>query len=297
MLDFSTDSTFWGVFLDDVVQLTEQWSVVLGARFDDIDYTRTDLPLGGNPGSKFDANFSEWSWRGGVVFQPTDGLSLYAQYSRATDPVSSPVSMSAGSKDWDPTRARQIEVGLKQQLMGDKAEYTLALFDIVKTGLVTRRPGTPFSEQIGEQSSKGVEATFRANPIERVSMDFNATWVDAQFDQYFSGSTSYAGNTPSDVPEITVNAWINWTPLDVLSLGAGLRYVDTRFADSANTEKLPAYTVVDAKAGWNFNDKTQLTLRVRNLTDEKDYVLSAYGPSQWIFGEPRAYELSLRYSM
>jgi hypothetical protein len=37
-------------------------------------------------------------------------------------------------------------------------------------------------------------------------------------------------------------------------------------------------------------------LRARNLTDEKNYVLSEYSPDQWVFGEPRAYELSVRYS-
>tara|TARA_B110000014_G_scaffold202725_1_gene152636 strand:+ start:1429 stop:1680 length:252 start_codon:yes stop_codon:yes gene_type:complete len=34
----------------------------------------------------------------------------------------------------------------------------------------------------------------------------------------------------------------------------------------------------------------------RNLTDAKDYVIAPYVPNQWIFGDPRAYELSLRYS-
>lgn len=297
VLDFSTETTQYGIFFDDVLELTEQWSVVLGARFDDIDYSRFDYALGGNPASSFDAQYSEWSGRGGVVFQPTDGLSLYAQYSRATDPITSPVTMGSSSANWDPTRGRQIEVGFKQQLMGGRAEYTLAWFDIEKTGLVTRRPGTQISEQIGQQSSSGVEATLRVNPARTLSVDFNAAWVDAQFDEYFSDDVSYAGNTPNNVPEITANAWINWTPLEALSLGAGWRYVDARFADDANTRKLPAYTVVDATAGWNFNKKTQVTFRVRNLTDEKDYVLSEYDVNQWIFGDPRTYEVSIRYSL
>jgi len=205
--------------------------------------------------------------------------------------------MGASSRDWDPTRGRQFEVGVKQQLMGGRAEYTLALFDIEKTGLVTRRIGTPFSEQIGRQSSRGAEATLRVNPTRALAMDFNAAWVDAQYDEYYSGNASYAGNEPNGVPELTANAWINWMPMKALSLGAGARYVASRFANDANTRELPAYTVLDARAAWNFSKHLQLTLRARNLTDEKDYVLSEYDVNQWLFGEPRSYEVSFSYSL
>jgi iron complex outermembrane receptor protein len=79
-------------------------------------------------------------------------------------------------------------------------------------------------------------------------------------------------------------------------LGAGLRYVDERYNDDANTSSLPAYTVFDASASWILNEKTTVTLRGRNLTDEEDYILSEYVPDQWVYGEPRAYEIGVRYS-
>ncbi|MGC3982604.1 MAG: TonB-dependent receptor [Steroidobacteraceae bacterium] len=301
VLAFTTDTTQYGLFFDDVLKLNPQWSVVLGARYDSINFSRTNLALADQDYLAFDSKYSEWSWRGGVVFEPAEGLSLYAQYSRANDPITSPVTMGSGSKNYDPTRGRQYEVGLKQQLMGGKAEYTLAWFDIVKTGLVTRRSGALLrdpSDQIGQQSSSGIEATLRLNPANSVSMDFNAAWVDARYDEYYSGDKSFADNKPSNVPEVTANAWVNWTPLQALSLGAGARYVGSRFADDANTYELPAYTVLDARAGWNFSERLQLNVRARNLTDEKNYVLSAYdGADQWVFGEPRTYEVSLKYSL
>lgn len=294
---FTTDTRQLGLFFDDVLTFNEKWSLVFGARFDDIDFSRVDLPLAGKPRGEFDSKYSEWSWRSGIVFQPLESLSLYAQYSRASDPVTSPVSMSSGNRNWDPTRGKQIEVGMKQQLMDGKAEYTLAWFDIEKTGLVTRRPGSPFSEQIGRQSSSGLEATLRVKPTGTISMDFNAAYVDAQFDEFFSGVTSYAGKIPNSVPKLTANAWLNWMPLQSLSVGAGARYVASRFANDANTRELPAYTVLDASAAWTFNKQLQLSIRARNFTDEKEYVLSEYDVNQWVFGEPRSFELSVKYSL
>lgn len=98
------------------------------------------------------------------------------------------------------------------------------------------------------------------------------------------------------MPDTTANLWVNYAPIPQLQLGAGLRYVAERFTDDQNTARLPAYTLLDAAVTWVLNPKTTLTLRGRNLTDTSDYVLSEYVPGQWVFGEPRAYEVSMRYS-
>ena len=79
-------------------------------------------------------------------------------------------------------------------------------------------------------------------------------------------------------------------------MGGGFRYVDSRFANNGNSEKMPEYTVFDASANWMVSDNLTVTARVKNLTNEEDYVIAPYVPNQWIFGDPRAYELSLRYS-
>lgn len=296
VLDYTTETSQWGIFLDDVLQVNEEWSLVIGLRYDDIDYSRFDLALGGNPASSFDTDYSEFSWRAGVVYEPTDSMSIYAQISQATDPVTSPASMSSSYEDYEPTRGRQYEIGLKQQVLEGRGEYTLAWFDIEKTDLLTRRPDSMITDQIGSQSSSGLEATFRFNPTDRLSLDMNATWVDAEYDEYFSDGNSLAGNTPRNIPDTTMNAWLNWMPVSKLELGAGIRYVDSRYQNNENTSELPAYTVVDAAVSWNFNEQTTLTLRARNLTDEEDYVLSG-SRNQFLFAEPRNYELSIRYSM
>ena len=93
-----------------------------------------------------------------------------------------------------------------------------------------------------------------------------------------------------------MNLWLNWSPLANVQIGGGFRYVDSRFADDENSEKLPSYTVFDASLNWMATENMTLTARVKNLTNEEDYVLAPYVPNQWIFGDPRAYEISVRYS-
>ncbi len=296
-LDYSTDTSQYGFFFDDVLELSDRFSVVFGGRYDDFGYDRVNnAQVTGRGRSQFDAGFSKFTWRAGLVFEASDTLRLYAQTSTAADPVTSPISINLANADFNLSEGRQYEVGMKQQFMSGKGEYTLAYFDIEKKGLVTRLPGTTISSQIGQQSSNGFEVTLRLNPLERLSIDMNAAFIDAEYDKFFVGGVSLAGNTPSEVPDTTANVWVNYAPIDKLQLGAGVRYVAERYRNVQNTGVLPSYSVVDAAASWLMDERTTMVLRARNLTDEKDYVLSEYSTDQWVFSEPRAYELSVRYS-
>lgn len=297
ILDYQTDTTQFALFVDDVIRLNEQFSLVLGGRYDDIDYSRFDLAIGGNPASRFSANFSEFTWRAGLVYQPTTDMSLYAQASTAADPVSSPISLSGGNANFDLATGRQYELGLKQQFLERRGEYTFAYFDIEKEDMLTRLPGSAITEQIGQQSSDGIEFTLRVNPIDSLSIDFNATRIDAEFDEFYSGGVSLAGNRPRNVPEQTMNIWLNWSPIQSVQIGGGFRHVDSRYVDDSNSEKMPEYTVFDASVNWMATEQLTLTARIKNLTDEEDYVIAPYISNQWIFGDPRSFEISLRYSL
>ncbi len=296
-LDYSTETRQHGFFFDDVLELTDQLSLVLGGRYDKFDYDRVNqAQVTGRARSAFDAGFSKLTWRSGAVYQVTDDFSLYAQTSTAADPVTSPISINLSNADFKLSEGRQYEVGLKQQLMNGRAEYTLAWFDIEKENLVTRIPGTTTNAQIGQQSSDGLEVTFRVNPLQNLSIDLNAAFIDSQYDTYYAGGASLSGNTPNSIPDTTFNLWVNWAPVSPLQLGAGMRYVDERYADDANSRTLPEYQVFDASASWTVSPQMSVILRARNFTDEKDYVLSEYVDNQYVFGDPRSYELSLSYA-
>ena len=299
--NFVTDNTQYAVFFDNVLDLTEQLSLVAGGRYDRFEFERDELAIDDpratpRAASSFDTNLSKFTWRAGLVFRPLDTLSLYAQTSTAADPVTSPVTISAGLANFDLTTGRQYEVGLKHQLLNGRAEYTLAWFDITKRNLVTRAPGAAFSEQIGQQSAEGLEITFRVNPTDRISLDLNAAFINAQYDEFFIGEASLRGNTPRNVPERTANAWGQWSPVERWQLGLGLRYVGSRYANDTNTFELPSYTVLDVAVTWQTTDQLSLTLRGRNLGD-RDYVTAQYiSAEQWLFGDPRSWELSARYA-
>ncbi len=296
---FRTQTDQYSLFFEDRLVLNERWSVIGGARYDHAQFDRTNLI---NPAASFDATFSDTSWRGGVVFQPATTLAFYGQYSTAVDPVGSLITTSAQAARFDLTKGSQIEVGVKQSLWDQRLEWTLAAYRIEKKDLLTQNPASANPQdilQIGQQSSRGVEASLALNIDDRWRIDANAAVLTAQFDKFGEEDddgniVSRNGLRPPSVPEQAANLWVSWAVTDQWSARAGLRYVGKRFTDTANQLELPGYTVIDAGVDWAPTQQLALTAALRNVTDEV-YGVAAYTTQEWILGQPRTAELTARY--
>jgi iron complex outermembrane receptor protein len=296
---FRTETDQYSLFFEDRLVLNEQWSVIGGARYDHAELDRTNLI---DPAASFDATFSDTSWRVGVVFQPVAALSFYGQYSTAVDPIGSLITTSASAAQFDLTRGSQLEVGVKQSLWDQRLEWTLAAYRVEKKNLLTQNPASANPQdilQVGQQSSRGVEASLALNVDDRWRIDANAAVLTAKFDEFGEEDddgtiVSRNGLRPPSVPEQAANLWVSWAVTDQWNARAGLRYVGKRFTDTANQLELPSYTVVDAGVDWAPTPQLALTAALRNVTDEI-YGVAAYTTQQWILGQPRTAELTARY--
>jgi iron complex outermembrane receptor protein len=296
---FRTETDQYSLFFEDRLVLDEQWSVIGGARYDSAEIDRFNLT---NPAASFDASFGSTSWRVGVVFQPVATLSFYGHYATAVDPTGSLITTNAMQSQFDLTKGSQIEAGVKQSLWKQRLEWTLAAYRIVKEDLLTQDPASANPQdtlQIGQQSSRGIEASLALNIDDRWRIDANAALLDAGFDDFAEEDddgniVSRNGLRPPSVPEQAANLWVSWAVNDQWLARAGLRYVGKRFTDTANQLELPSYTVLDAGVDWAPTLQLSLTATVRNLTDEV-YGVAAYTSSEWILGQPRTAELTARY--
>jgi iron complex outermembrane receptor protein len=294
-LSQSTTRTF-GLFAENRTQLSQRWSLVTGVRRDQNHIERSDPRAGTDSGR----SLSGGNWRAGLVFAVTDQLSLYGQYSTSEDGVSNLISMNASQQQMDLTEAKQTEFGLKQRFLDGRGEWTLAAYHIVKKKLLTVDPITRLSQQVGQQSSDGLEATLELALANDWHVSANAAVVRAEYDEFnqlVNGeSVSRAGNRPTDVPRRTANLWLSKALSHDLDAGIGARYVDARYADAANTRQVPGYTVLDANLGWNALRDLRLGLQLNNLLDRR-YAASQYNNGQqWIMGQPRSFFVTADYS-
>nr|WP_315446360.1 TonB-dependent receptor [uncultured Pseudomonas sp.] len=294
---FDSTTRQMSVFAENRTQLSERWSLVTGVRRDYVHVDRNGL----TDGSQSDKTLTGNNWKAGLVFALTPQTSFYGQMATSTDGIGGLISLSPNQQQYDLSTARQTEIGLKQLFWDQRGEFTLAAYRIVKKKLLTDDPGNPtLKQQVGQQSSNGLEASLDLQLPYAWQLQANAAIVKARYDDFsevVNGQTlSYNGNRPVDVPRRTANLWLNKNLSDDLKAGAGLRYVDARYADMANRNELPSYTVVDATLSWKALRNTTLGLQVNNLFD-RQYAQSQYNEGQqWILGEPRSFFVTADYT-
>jgi iron complex outermembrane receptor protein len=291
---YRTHARQYALFAEDRLQWTEKWSVLAGLRYDHAELARDDLVAGRQA---FERTFTNVGWRLGTVYQATPALAVYGQFAKAADPIGALLFLSTSNSRFDNATGRQFEVGIKHAFAAG-GEWTLAVYDIAKNNLLTRDSANPAqSLQVGERSSRGIEATVAAALAPGWRIEANASLLRARFDDFTESvggqAVSRAGNTPPDVPRRLANVWLNWDFQPGWAAGAGLRYVGERNADNANTLKMPGYAVTDLSLRWQAAPRTKVTLRAANVFDRRYFTTAYYMPEQWFYGPDRKLDLVL----
>ncbi|WP_158592266.1 TonB-dependent receptor [Noviherbaspirillum sedimenti] len=286
----------WSIFAEDQLSLTSALKLVGGLRHDRFDVNWTYFDLAGAPSES--KTYSANSYRAGLVYDVLPNLTLYASYATAVEPGGTLLLLNRNQSQLALSRAKQWEAGLKQGFWAGKGEWTLAIYDIVKTNVFVPDPVNPANRlPVGRQSSTGAEVSVSLRPTRQWTLDANLALVNARFDDFSEGSppVSRNGNTPTFVPEAVANLGVRYAPDAQWEFGTWVRRVSTVHTDNANTVRLPAYTTLDLGATYKVSKRLEIGMRVRNATDAL-YAHWAYRPQQVMIAEPRTYEASVRAS-
>ena len=292
--------TTTAIFAENQFSVTDSLKLVGGMRFDHIDLNRKLFNNAGvfNQTASFERDFQPVTWRVGAVYDLIPTLTLYGHYATAADPVGTNLFIVRAAENFDLATGAQWEVGMKQSLWNNRAEWTVAYFDIFRKNILTQT-SLLAAENVGRQTSRGFELSAALRPTDGWRIQGNLTFLSAEFEDFSElvggNLVSYSGNRPPNVPETVANIWSQYRisfviPFDV---GAAFRYVGPRFADNANAVRLHSYTTADVWVTIPYK-RFALTIRGRNLAD-KTYAIWAdpFYPSQVLLGAPRTMEVML----
>ena len=295
-----TAITTAALFAENQFHVTNALKLVGGMRFDYIDLSRKLFNNAGvfNQTASFERDFQPVTWRIGAVYDLLPTLTLYGHYATAADPAGNDLFLVRAAENFDLATGAQWEVGVKQSLWNNRAEWTVAYFDIFRKNIITQTSLTT-AENVGRQTSKGFELSAAVRPLEGWRIQGNLTVLSAGFadfsEQAGGNLVSHDGNRPPNVPETVANLWSQYRVPFVIpfDLGAAFRYVGPRFADNANAVRLHSYTTADVWVSIPYKN-VALTIRGRNLAD-KTYAIWAdpFYPSQVLLGAPRTMEVML----
>ncbi len=281
------------LFLEDAFNLTARWLLITGARYEFMDLDRGIDDLDSGSRTEFGRTFEDVSWRVGTVFDLTNRSQLFAQYNRAAAPISGLLLGNIGNADFDLSKGRSVEAGIRSQLWEDRITLTTSAFRIDQDDILTRDVNDPtLTVQGGSQRSRGIEATLAVALTPRWWVNFNGTLVDAEYTRLVNGSgDDLSGNRPSNVAEKTYNLSSAYTLASLpLTLGGAVRHTGDFYTDSTNRYRVRGRTLLDTWLSYPLAGGT-LTLRGRNLTDKFYADWSGYSATQVYVGEPRTVEL------
>lgn len=257
--------------------------------------TRADVSRP-SAGVAFEQDREPVNVRLGAVFKANPFNSLYVNFGTGGEPASDSVLILApGDASLRLTKVEQIEIGTKHALLGGRLELTTALFSIDKDDISSVSPTVPSELQVGSQTSRGFEAALAWDVSRRLRVDANIAYVDADL-TVRDGPVLLEGVRPPNAPEWVANALVEAMPIDGLTIGANAHVVSRRFGNNANSVTLDGYTVADFYARYDVSDRIDLTVRVKNLTDEvyAQWATVGFGQVAAYFGPPRTVEMMVR---
>jgi iron complex outermembrane recepter protein len=254
-----------GVYLQDQIALLDNLKLVLGGRFDSYDAEESY-----RDSSSSSSEASEFSPRAGIVYQPSEAVSLYANYSRAFVPQAGRITGGGAAK---PERGTQYEVGVKANFLDNRLSSTLAAYEITKSNVLTEDPSDPdLSIQVGEQRSRGIEFDLAGEILPGWNIIASYAYTDAEITE---DNTYEVGNRLNNVPFNTASLWTTYRiqkgSLEGLGFGAGIFYVDSRQGDLNNSFEVPGYTRVDAAIYYE-KESFKAVLNFKNLFDVEYFV-------------------------
>lgn len=282
-----TDSTAdtLAVYINDQLDLTQQWKFVAGVRFDRYDFeTVVTNSLSGAITSALRQTDRLTSVRAGLLFQPTQTQSYYLSYGTSFNPSAETLTLTAANSNVDPEKNRSYELGGKWDLAGGEVLLTSALFRVEKSNARTLDQLTQIVTLDGETKVDGFEIGISGRLTSKLQMLAGYTYLDGEIEKLRDRVT--VNNLPTSVardgnrlPNVardsaslsaTYNIMPNW------QLGGGLVYSSERILNNANTALVKGYTRYDATVAYDARSYS-VRVNLQNLTDEEYFEVASAG--------------------
>ncbi|WP_334184889.1 TonB-dependent siderophore receptor [Novosphingobium sp.] len=286
-----------GIYFQDQIDLLPRLKARVGVRYDDY---RQSIAIRAT-GATTHQHQTAFSPQAGLVYEPTDTVSLYVSYGQG---FRANTGNDFAGKPFDPENTESFEAGAKYASRDGRITASLAAFTMTKDNILTADPVHQGSAiAIGQARSKGVEFDASARLPAGLRILASASYVDAYatsdvLDPDF-GKVVAAGDPLINIPKFSANALV-FEDFEIAghaaSLGLGVNRVGKRMGETGTTFMLPGYTLVRALASFDVTDRLRLNAEVNNLFDRTWYA-NSYA-ALWVYpGAPRTFTVRLRYQL
>ncbi|HEM6907495.1 TPA: TonB-dependent siderophore receptor [Providencia stuartii] len=223
----------------------------------------------------------------GLLFKPTDNISLYANYVEGLSKGSTaPVNAKNSGEMMKPFRSKQYELGVKYEQ--PVAITTLSLFQISKPS-GSLDPNSLIYSANDEQRNRGIELSVSGKPFDSLRLTGGVTYIQAELTKTASGQNK--GNAPIGVSPWVANFGAEYDIPSVsgLSINGNINYHTRQYVNKENTHSIPSWTTVDIGSAYKTkisNTPVTLRLNITNILNER-YWSGVASYSTFAQGSPR----------
>ena len=280
-----TKANTYALYAFNTLELSEQWLVNMGLRYDHFDTEYKTYTAAGATTAKGDDVSEFVTGQFGVVYKPAENGSIYASYATSATPPGNtlgegmdgnPLGGSrdrAGnllSSDMEPETTKNYEIGTKWDLLNDRLSLTADIFRTEKENARVQVDTTSY-ENAGKTRVQGVELSASGKLTDKWQVFAGYAFMDSE--QVDGGPLNRAtdGNQLPNTPKNSASLWTTYQVTPKLTIGGGAFYVDDVYGSVANTTMVDSYVRYDAMAAYKLTKNVDLQLNVQNLTDETYY--------------------------
>ncbi len=281
-----------GFYLQDQLDLTASWNLLLGVRWDSFE-DKNNMAS-----SKVDGNDS--SWRVGSTYQLTDWVRLYALKGTGFSPQATASQVPEVGGPFEAEQSSIVEAGARFSLLDDAIRLNVATYEMIRNNILQADPrgdvgGDGRDDQIalGEVKSKGVELDLLGDLTDSWVLNVNYAYNDTRIVESTSAITNAVGDKFANAPQHQIGVWSRYE-LDSIhsAIAAGMDYVSEQL--SIDGQHVKSYTVFDMS--WQTRWQQWLfQANVKNLFD-KTYATAGFIERTGHFpGEPRRLIVTASY--
>ena len=270
----ATDANNHGVattaaaYVQDQIQLLPQLQLIAGLRYENFD---VDFRNNRN-GAELSVTDNKVSPRVGLVYKPSEPLSLYASYSNSYLPRAGEqlASLSLTNASLRPEEFTNYEIGAKWDV-AQSVSLTAALFHLDRTNVaVTDANDVTRLILVDGTKTEGIEIGARGRVTDAWSVLGGYAYTQGEISSRQSATVA-KGNSVPYLSRHSASLWNRYDFTENWGAGLGVIAQSAYFAATDNAVRIPGFARVDAAIFWKINERWGAQVNAENLLGTKYY--------------------------
>jgi catecholate siderophore receptor len=265
----------------DTLSLGDQWDLIAGTRYDHFDADFSQQTFNAAGALTANTNLSHVnemvSWRGALVFKPSDKGSVYFGYGTSFNPSAEAISLTVATADLAPVKNKSYELGTKWDVFDRSLSLRAAIYRTEQTNARETDPTNAlFQILAGHARVDGIELEAAGHLTEAWQIYSGYAYMYGIIDE---SPNNDLGNRLANVPRHTANLWTTYDLPGGFQIGGGANYVSARFASATPTtvggvnflKRIPGYVTYSAMGKYSLTEHVDLQVNIYNLLDKYYY--------------------------